>query len=87
MELESSRRSVGITKELTEGLDMSYAVEQSQEDGVNAVETTQRIGGSVKINQNITLEAEKEIIQDSQKLEEGTVKTDDKVWLKFKQKF
>ena len=86
--LDQTTRGVGVVKEVGRAIDMSYQIEQTQETEIGPVETIQRIGGSVKVHENIMLQAEQEITQDSVKAEAGEKPIrESTIWLKFRRGF
>lgn len=84
---EQQKKGVGVKKAITEKIDASYEVEQSQakEEGPT---TTQKVGGEYKITEGISIGAEKELKQESKADQtQDKQKPDDKVILKLKKEF
>ncbi|MBU1084079.1 MAG: translocation/assembly module TamB domain-containing protein [Candidatus Omnitrophota bacterium] len=78
---------IGATKDITQQAAVSYAVEQTQQKGEDAV-IGHKIGGEYKITDNISVSAEKDLKQKTETSENGDKQqADDKVMLKFKQDF
>ena len=78
---------MGVKKAITEKIDVSYEVEQSQakEEGPT---TTQKVGGEYKITEGISIGVEKELKQESKADQaQDKQKPDDKVILKLKKEF
>ena len=84
---EKDKKGVNFKKAVSEKIDASYAVEQSQEKEGEAI-VTQKVGGEYKITDSISISAEKELKQNNgaDQIQEKN-KTDDKVILKFKKEF
>lgn len=86
--LDQTTRSVGVTKEVINAVDMGYQIQQTQESEFSPIETTQRISGSVKVHENVTLQAEQAITQDTVKAGVGEKPAkENTIWLKFKRGF
>lgn len=84
---ERDKKGVGVKKEITDKIDASYAVEQSQVKG-KIPTTTQKLGGEYKVIEGVSLGAEKELKQDSKTGQsQDQEKPDDKVILKIKKEF
>ncbi|MBU1037886.1 MAG: translocation/assembly module TamB, partial [Candidatus Omnitrophica bacterium] len=78
---------VRATKDITDKAALSYSVEQSLQTMGNQT-TTQKIASEYKINENISVGAEKELKQnDKNARPEDKQQTDDKVTVKFKKEF
>lgn len=85
--LEQAKKGVVIKKAITEKIEASYAVEQSQVKEALPT-TTQKVGGEYKITEGLSIEAEKELKQeDKSGVSPEEQKPDDKVMIKFKKKF
>jgi len=83
--LDEQKKGLGIKKEITEKIDATYAVEQSQTKGEPAT-TTQRIGTELEITEGISVGAEKELKQEAQ-TDTAQQPPDDKVILKIRKEF
>ncbi len=84
---EQEKKGVVIKKAITEKIDASYAVEQSQ-GKEELPTTTQKVGGEYKITEGLSIGAEKELKQeDKSGVSPEGQKADDKVMIKFKRKF
>jgi hypothetical protein len=84
---EKEKKGVGVKKSITEKIDASYAVEQSQgEEG--EVIATHTIGGEYKITENISVGAETELQQESETESTGdSQESEKKAILKFQKEF
>jgi len=85
--LEQQKKGVGVKKAITEKIDASYTIEQSQAKEEMPT-TTQKLGGEYKVTEDISVGAEKELKQGnkSEASPEGQ-KTNDQVMIKFKKTF
>lgn len=84
---DQQKKGVGVKKTLTEKVDASYAVEQSQVKE-QAPATTQKVGGAYKIIEGVSIEAEKELKPASNpEVSQEEQKANDKVMIKFKKTF
>jgi hypothetical protein len=84
---EKQKKGLGVKTSVTDKIDATYAVEQTQQDGETAV-TTQRLGGEYKITDSLTVGAEKELrAEQTANASQESVPPDDKVFLKFKKEF
>jgi len=86
---EKRKKGIAVKKAVSEKLDASYAIEQTQaEEKEEKGTATQKIGGEYKVTEELSIGAEKELKQDS-KLDQtqDEQKTDDRVIFKYKKKF
>ncbi len=84
---EQQKKGVGVKKAITEKIDASYEVEQSQAKEEEPT-TTQKVGGEYKITEGISIGAEKELKQESKADQtQDKQKPDDKVISKLKKEF
>jgi len=83
--LDEQKKGLGIKKEITEKIDATYAIEQSQTKGESPT-TTQRIGTELKVTEGISVGAEKELKQEAQ-TDTAQQPPDDKVILKIRKEF
>jgi hypothetical protein len=84
---EQQKKGVAVKKAITEKIDASYAVEQSQAKEEMPT-TTQKVGGEYKIMEGISVGAEKELKQENKpEVSPEEQKTNDKVMIKFKKTF
>ena len=84
---EPQKKGIGVKKAITEKINASYAVEQSQlKEEMPTI--TQKVGGEYKITESISIEAEKELKQENKtEVPSEEQKANDKVMLKFKKNF
>ena len=84
---EKGKKGLGVKKSITQKVDASYAVEQSQGEEGDAT-STHTIGGEYKISENISVGAETELKQESKsESTEKVQESEEKVILKFKKDF
>ncbi|MFH0827253.1 MAG: translocation/assembly module TamB domain-containing protein [Candidatus Omnitrophota bacterium] len=83
--LDEQKKGLGIKKEITEKIDATYAIEQSQEKEEPPA-TTQRIGAELKITESISVGAEKELRQEAE-TDTAQQQPNDKVILKIRKEF
>jgi hypothetical protein len=84
---EKQKKGLGIKKTLTDKIDATYAIEQTQEQEEAPV-TKQRLGGEYKITDSLTVGAEKELRGEQKaNVSQESVPADDKIFLKFKKEF
>jgi len=86
LQFDDKIMGVGLKKEVFEKASLTYEIEQSKEQTDN-LDITQKIGGSYKITDHISVEGEKELRPDTQLKAQEDEKTDDKILLKYKRKF
>ena len=88
--LEKGTQGIGVTKSLSENIDATYAVEQTKQ--APGEETTkQKVGGEVKLNDKISVGAEREFINATSPADNvdqtPQTQTSDTFFMKFKTKF
>jgi hypothetical protein len=85
---EQEKKGVGVKKAVTEKMDATYSVEQTQQKEGEAA-TKQKVGGEYKITDSIIVGAEKELKREGKESDaaENATPADDKVFLKFKKEF
>jgi hypothetical protein len=77
----------GARKSISDKANVSYSVEQSQNNGELST-TTQKVGSEYKITDGISVEAERELKYNGKNpAEENKPETNDKVLLKYKKPF
>ena len=82
---DSQTKGVEIKKTISDKLEATYGVEQSQEKDLES-SSTHKIGGGYKVTDTVSVEAEKELSQD--KIDgQDKLQTKDKVILKYKKEF
>jgi hypothetical protein len=86
---QDQTKGLSVTRELTDRIDATYAVEQTRpEDG--PVTTDQKIGGEIKINQNLSIGASKELpdqTQNQQTQGQEAETAEEEVFFKFQKTF
>jgi hypothetical protein len=87
---EKDTQSVGVTKSISEKIDATYAVEQT--NSAPGEETTkQKVGGEVKVNDKISVGAEREFINETSPAENPDqppqTQTTDKIFIKYQSNF
>jgi len=86
LQFDDKVMGIGLKKEVFDKANLTYKIEQSKEQADNP-DITQKIGGSYKITDHISVEGEKELKQDTQPKTQEDEKTDGKVLLKYKSQF
>lgn len=84
---DNKSKGIGATKDITDKVSGSYSIEQPQgkQDQPSA---TQKLGGEYKINDAISIGAERELKPDNKTAEtQNQQQPEDKVMLKFKKEF
>ncbi len=82
---DSQKKEVEIKKTISDKLEATYSVEQSQQKHLEPT-ATHKVGGDYKITDTVSVGAEKELKQDKID-EQGKTQTKDKVFLKYKKEF
>ncbi|MFH1777228.1 MAG: translocation/assembly module TamB domain-containing protein [Candidatus Omnitrophota bacterium] len=82
------KKGIGVKKDITDKAEVTYSIEQPREFSKESV-TTHKIGGEYNITEHISVGAEKEIKQPTEKSDAvpDKLKTDDRVYLKYKKEF
>ncbi len=86
VKFDNTTKGIGVTKEITDKVEVSYGVEQSQIDGQNG-QTTQKVGTGYKVTETISVEGQREVQQQDKTQTQDEPKANDKLLLKFKKKF
>lgn len=85
--LAKDKTGVSVTKNLSENVNGTYSVQQTQ-DKEGQAKTTHKVGGEYQITENVSLGAEKDISPSNKTNgDTGQQKEDSKVLLKFKKEF
>jgi hypothetical protein len=86
---EDQTKGLSVTRELSDHIDATYTIEQTrQEDG--PVSTDQKIGGQIRVNDNLSIGASKEIPDPAQQNPAEEPKkqpSEEKVFIEFKKSF
>lgn len=87
LKYDDKSKGIGLRKSITDNFDASYGVEQPQSKKEEQI-ITHKIGGEYGVTESVSIEAEKEIKQDSvtNKIR-NDVQADDKILLKYKKGF
>lgn len=85
-QLDGKTKGVGVKKEVTNNLGISYAVEKEETKEKNGT-TSQKIGSDYKLSDSITVETERELKHEKTSDPQDKVTVDDKVLLKYKKQF
>ena len=84
---DGKAKGIGVKKDILGRAEASYSIEQAQGEA-KSPQTAQKMGGEYKITENISLEAQKELKQESSANQtQDSQKPDDKIMLKFKREF
>jgi hypothetical protein len=88
--LEKETQGLGITKSISENIDATYAVEQTKTTPGEEM-TKQKVGGEVKVNDKISVGAERQFINELSQPETSSqnpqTQTTDKIFIKYKTNF
>ena len=84
---EKQKKGLGVKKSVTDKIDASYAVEQTQQDEETPI-TSQKLGGEYKITDSLIFGAEKELRGEQKtNVSQESPQPDNKIFLKFKKEF
>ena len=84
---EKQKKGLGVKTAVTDKLDATYAVEQTQQDEEAPI-TSQRLGGEYKITDSLIVGAEKELRgEQKNNTSQESIPPEDKIFLKFKKEF
>ena len=85
-QLNGKTKGVGVKKDITNNLDLSYSVEKEQVKEKNG-SAVQKLGSGYKLTDTIAVEAERELKQEKANEGQDEATSDDKVLLKYKKSF
>ena len=85
-QLNGKTKGIGVKKDVTNDLDVSYAVEKEETKEKNGT-TVQKLGSEYKLTDTIAVGAEREIKQEKVKDIQDEAVSSDKVLLKYKKSF
>lgn len=81
------QKGVGVKKDISSNAEISYSIEQEQSK-TDEVTGAQKVGGAYKLTDSVSVEAEREVKQESVKEKtQEEVQASDKVLLKYKKEF
>ena len=81
-------KGVGVTTSIADKMQVSYEVEPGETSDTQETLSSHRVGGQLKITDTVSVNAEKEVKQNSvEKNREETLSEEDKVYLQFKKQF
>lgn len=84
---DDKTKSIGVRKDIGGKAEVNYSVEQPQAKEEKPV-TTHKIGSEVKVTDAVSVEAERELKEDTDTVkEESKLQSNDKVLLKYKKQF
>lgn len=88
VKFDGQTRGIEAKKEITENIGVLYGIKQSQTNGQQPPDTSHKVGGSYKIGEAFSVEAQKGIAQDkTNSASQEESKKDDKIMLKLKKEF
>jgi len=85
-QLNGKTKGVGVKKDVTNNLGVSYAVEKEETKEKNGT-TVQKVGSEHKLTDTFTVETEKELRQEKVSGAQDETATNEKVILKYKKSF